>query len=82
MIVSACVPLLPRTVDVYRALTMLVAMFYGAVWVILLAMIRSSMNREPDNRDIGLIFGGIMFTQMANNLQIHWYCLWWKFDWY
>ena len=65
------VPLLPKTVDAYGALTVLVAMFFRAALAILLALMHSSANKEPDTSDLGVIFGGIVFTQMANNLQIH-----------
>ena len=51
----------------YEALIMYVAMFYIAVWLICL---KCDENKEPKMDDIGVIFGGIEFTQMANNFQI------------
>ena len=59
--------------DGYDALTMLVAMFCRAVLAILLALMHSSANKEPDTSDFGVIFGWIVFThadgkQSANSL--------------
>ena len=66
-----------QTVDEYDGLIMLVAMFCRVVGANLLALMHSSVNKEPDTSDYSVIFGGgIVFTQMANNLQIHSYCLW------
>ena len=62
------VPLLARTVDGYGTLTMLVAMFFRAVLAIILVVMHSSGNTEPDTSNFGVIFGGIMYTQTVNSL--------------
>ena len=51
----------------HEALIMGAAMFYTAVWVILLIVVHIVKNKEPKIDDFGANFGGIEFIQMVNN---------------